>query len=110
MKRRPWYKRLRWDNIAMLSLLLMGAYMVIIILIDAHDYDLEYVEYQFEEGERLFNVIQDENDFYPFGWDTHDFVALTLDKNKLSKPTDIKAGDVVLIPITYPKGENKSCN
>ena len=75
-KKKSFWKKLIRDNIFSL-LFFIFIFSIIIWHIEKSDnYEIEYVEYRMEKNDSLFNVVQDMNEYVPWGWDTHDFVRL----------------------------------
>lgn len=98
------WKRLRYDNILALIFVIGLISTFCMWLSSTNDYQVEYVEYRMQEGDRLFNVVQDMNkEYMPWGWDARDLVDLAKDKNDIYNVAKIQAGDTILIPITSEK-------
>lgn len=98
-------RRIRWDNILYLAIgLMITICMWIMLKVSVlAPYEIEYVEYTAQNQDTIYNLVQEMNDYTPFGWDTRDFVALALDKNNLTQGEELRVGDKILIPVAIEK-------
>lgn len=102
-QKRPIWKRLRWVNILSLLFSIGLAILFSFWFASLDDYEVTYMEYHVQQNDSLFNVVQDHNEHMPWGWNTHDLVDLTLEKNHIQHVTKVQAGDVIWIPIITKK-------
>jgi len=77
--------------------------MLVFHIEQMNDYQIEYIEYRMQKGDTLFTVVQDMNTFVPWGWDTRHFVTLTKKVNRIEDSSQIREGQILLIPIAKPK-------
>lgn len=97
--------KLKWDNISFLIAGFVTGLLVIWILKVSvfAPYEIQYVEHHVQDKDTIINLVQDMNDYTPFGWDARDFVALALDKNNMSSGAELRAGQTIYIPVAKGK-------
>lgn len=103
VRRKPLWKRLRWDNILLLLSIVTIVTLFGMWYESLNDYEIQYVPYQMEPNDSLINVVQDMNTYTPHGWDARDFVALAKDRNNISDVGKIRVWQTIEIPVAKPK-------
>lgn len=97
--RKAWYKRLRWENVILSFVVLLGFITIILAFFFQSQYSITYMEYHMKPNDSLTSVIQDSNTHYPVMWDVRDLVALAEDRNQLDNSNQLDVGQVVYIPV-----------
>jgi hypothetical protein len=91
-------------SLAVVVLFLVAfVYIVTLWVTQISNYEVHYKEYKLKPRDTVFNVVQEHNDYMPWGWDARDLISLTKDANHLNNVGSVKAGDTILIPIIKPK-------
>jgi hypothetical protein len=97
--------RIHLDNMVLFISIVIIAFLLMVVIRTTilAPYQITYVEYHMKQNDSLYNVVQDMNDYTPFGWNIQDFVALAMDKNNIQDASTIRHGQVVMIPIAKSK-------
>ncbi|PVC75028.1 hypothetical protein C2I27_03840 [Priestia megaterium] len=95
--------KLRWTLISRSLMALTTAILIFVWLHLINAYYIVYVPYQVEKGDTLTKIVQENNAYRPWGWDSRDFVQLTVEKNNIKNSGRIRTGETILIPIAKEK-------
>lgn len=95
--------KLRWTLISRSLMALATAILIFVWLHLVNSYYIVYVPYQIEKGDTLTKIVQENNTYRPWGFDSRDFVQLTVEKNNITDSGRIRTGETILIPIAKEK-------
>jgi hypothetical protein len=84
-----------WVIVPLLAALIM--YMLLNAL--TPEYEVRYVEYQMEQGDSLFNVIQNMNEDVNESYDVRSLMSLAKEKNDITNAGHVIAGYTYQIPV-----------
>ncbi|MCD7910996.1 LysM peptidoglycan-binding domain-containing protein [Bacillus velezensis] len=104
LKKKPLWKRINWVNLMTVFMLAAAIAVFLFWFINLHNYQIDYIKYEVRKNDSLIEIVQQQNDYAPWGWDSRDFVDLTIEKNQITNPSTIQPGDVLLIPVAKKKG------
>jgi len=103
----PLYRRLLWGNIFVVLFLITIAVGLIYVTFflnfntpEASGYKIQYVEYTIQPDDSISRIVQSLNTEYPKGWDSRDYVDLTLKRNHITDPQSIPAYKVIEVPVS----------
>ncbi|MBU5262078.1 hypothetical protein [Bacillus atrophaeus] len=105
LKKKAIWKRIHWGNL--ITVLMIAAIIAVFLFwaINLHNYEIKYIKYEVQKDDSLIEIVQQKNNYTPWGWDSRDFVDLTIEKNQIMNPLSIQPGDILLIPVAHKKGE-----
>lgn len=105
LKKKALWKRIHWENL--ITVLVIAAVVAALLfwVLNIRNYEIQYVEYEVQKDDSLMEIVQQKNDYTPWGWDSRDFVELAMEKNQITNPMLIQPGDILLIPVAQKKGQ-----
>lgn len=105
LKKKAIWRRIHWRNV--ITVFTIAAVVAVFLLwaISLHNYEIKYIKYEVKKDDSLIEIVRQMNDYTPWGWDSRDFVDLTMKKNQIVNPSSIQPGDILLIPVAQKKGQ-----